>query len=140
MIYDDNEGVQVLDEADSWDLLEAHSFGRLAYAIGSRPELVPINYCARDRKIYFRTAGGSKLFGVTVNHNVAFEMDTIRGDIARSVIVAGTARRLESEDEIEFAQSLPLRPWIPTDKFNYVEIEVDEISGREFHLGPEPCD
>ena len=67
-------------------------------------------------------------------------MDTIRGDIARSVIVAGTARRLESEDEIEFAQSLPLRPWIPTDKFNYVEIEVDEISGREFHLGPEPCD
>ncbi|WP_040155827.1 pyridoxamine 5'-phosphate oxidase family protein [Mobilicoccus massiliensis] len=131
---------RVLSDEESWSLLEARSFGRLAYAIGSHPEIVPINYCANDRKIYFRTAGGDKLFGVTLNHNVAFEIDDIRGDRAKSVIVSGTARRLETSAEIEKAEELPLRPWVPSAKFNYVEIEVDEISGREFHLGPESCD
>ncbi len=135
-----SENPQVLDNADAEAFLESKSFGRLAYAIGSHPEIVPINYCARGGKIYFRTSGGSKLFGVTINHNVAFEVDDMRDETARSVIVKGVARQLESAEDIEYVETLPLRPWIATDKFNYVEIEIEEMTGREFHMESEPCD
>lgn len=129
--------VRELDVDETWELLESRDFGRLAYAVGSHPEVVPINYCAADRAIYFRTAAGGKLFGVTINQNVAFEIDEIRDEVARSVIVRGTARRLETSEEIEKAEQLPLRPWMPTDKFNYVRIDVDEVTGREFHMEPD---
>lgn len=132
--------VRELELEECWSLLESRDVGRLAYAVGSHPEIVPINYCAADRAIYFRTAGGGKLFGVTVNQNVAFEIDDILGEVARSVVVAGTARRLERSEEIEMAEELPLRPWIPADKYNYVRIDVDEVTGRELHMGAEPCD
>ena len=29
---------------------------------------------------------------------------------------------------------MPLRPWVDTLKYNVVEIEITEISGRAFHL------
>lgn len=140
MSYDESANVRVLSDEESWDLLEATSFGRLAYAVGTHPEIVPINYVARERRIWFRSSGGSKLFAVTVNHNVAFEIDDIQGEVARSVIVHGTARRIESEAELEYAQALPLRPWVPEDKYFYVEIDVDEVSGRELHMGEESED
>jgi len=132
--------VRELDLDETWELLGARDFGRLAYAVGTHPEVVPINYCAADRAIYFRTASGGKLFGVTINQNVAFEIDEIRDEVARSVIVRGTARRLETSEEIEKAEQLPLRPWMPTDKFNYVRIDVDEVTGREFHMEPDTTD
>ncbi|WP_312722117.1 pyridoxamine 5'-phosphate oxidase family protein [Mobilicoccus sp.] len=132
--------VRELELGECWTLLESRDFGRLAYSVGTHPEIVPINYCVSDRAIYFRTAGGGKLFGVTVNQNVAFEIDDIVGEVARSVIVTGTATRLDHQAEIDKAEELPLRPWIPADKYNYVRIDVDDVSGRELHMGAEPCD
>ena len=39
---------------------------------------------------------------------------------------------------IQEADELPLKPWLPTLKYNYVEITPEEISGRRFQLGEEP--
>ncbi|MDO5629112.1 MAG: pyridoxamine 5'-phosphate oxidase family protein [Mobilicoccus sp.] len=137
-MHDDTEPTRAMDDDEAWAFLETRSFGRLAYAISGRPEIVPINYVAHEGKLYFRTAGGDKLFGVTINPEVAFEIDELQGEVARSVIVHGTARVLETNAEKAFVESLPLRPWIPTVKLNYVEITPEETTGREFHLGPEP--
>ena len=57
----------------------------------------------------------------------------IRNDTAASVIVRGRARVLEG-DEVYRAESLPLRPWVPTMKNVVVEIEPTELSGRRFRL------
>jgi hypothetical protein len=38
------------------------------------------------------------------------------------------------EHEEHRAENLPLRPWVPTLKYNVVELEVTEISGRRFEL------
>ncbi len=50
----------------------------------------------------------------------------------------GSARILSALSEIEAADRLPLRPWIATVKYNYVEIAVEEITARRFEFGPEP--
>ena len=50
-----------------------------------------------------------------------------------SVVLRGRARQLE-EDEEHRAENVPLRPWVPSLKFNVVEIRPTEISGRAFDL------
>ena len=88
--------------------------------------------------ILMRTAEGTKLFGVTVNNRVAFEVDDYGANDGWSVVLKGTARALETEAEIAEAEASSLVPWIPTVKRNFIRIDVDEISGRRVTFGPEP--
>ena len=67
-----------------------------------------------------------------------FEVDEYTDTDAWSVIVRGAAHRLDSAEEVRAADRLPLRPWTPTLKYNYIEIVPDEISARRFEFGPEP--
>lgn len=127
-----------LSEDEIWRMVEATAFGRLAFAVAGSPDIVPINYIAHDRKLYFRSSAGSKLLGVTINQKVAFEIDEVTDRKARSVIMYGTARELTTSEELEWAETLPLHPWVPTLKYHFIEISIDEASGREFTLGPEP--
>lgn len=126
--------VTELEEGRCWELLESHEFGRLAFAVANDPDITPVNYCARDGKIYIRTAAGSKLLSVTINHKIAFEFDQVRPTEAVSVILYGRARELDTAEEREFFESLPLRPWISTAKYHYLEITPDQVSGRRFKL------
>lgn len=130
--------VERLTDEESWAFLGEQEFARLAFSVAGEPDIVPINIYTRDRTVYFRTAEGSKLLGVTVNPRVALEVDVVEGDTARSVIVRGTARELERDAEYEFAESLPLRSWVPTLKYHYIAVTCEEISGRLFHLGELP--
>ena len=50
----------------------------------------------------------------------------------------GHARRLDALDEVEAADRLPLEPWIPTVKYNYVRVVPAELTGRAFARGEEP--
>ncbi len=127
--------IEPLDEAGCWELLEGHEFGRLAFSVANEPDIVPLNFCARDQKVYFRTGSGSKLLAMTINQKVAFEFDLVEDGIAKSVIIYGTAREMDDESEREFFESLPLRPWVATHKYHYLEITPREIHGRLFHLG-----
>lgn len=126
-----------MPEQEAWDFLGQHAFGRLAYVIAGEPDIVPINYCADNGRLVFRTAEGSKLFAVVTGGKVAFEVDAVRSDHANSVIVHGQARLLEGS-EAEAAEELPLRAWVPTVKYNLVEITPESVTGRRFLLGPEP--
>lgn len=125
-------------DEQSLERLASKSFGRLAFHVGGRVEIFPVNYHAHDRRILFRTAPGTKLAGTIIASDVAFQVDEITGASAWSVIAHGRPRHLEREAEIEEAAALPLRPWLPTSKREFVEITIDRISGREYRLGPEP--
>lgn len=130
----DPSPVTNLTEDTCWEMLHGQEFGRLAFHLADEVHLVPINYAVDDeRRIVFRTAEGSKLLGLTMNADVAFEIDEYTEDEARSVVIRGRARQLEPREEVETEQ-LPLRPWVNTAKFNTIAIEVDEITGRQFSL------
>lgn len=132
-VENDDNAVGELTEMEAWELLRQHEFGRLAYHLVGEVNLTPINYTTDGERIYFRTAEGSKLLGVTMNHDVAFEIDQFDQERAFSVVVHGRATVLEGH-ESDVVESLPLRPWVPTAKFHVIAIEPDQVTGRTFRL------
>nr|WP_308193863.1 pyridoxamine 5'-phosphate oxidase family protein [Microbacterium sp. SS28] len=133
-----DETVVSLTEDECWDLLARHELGRLALAVAGEPEIFPVNYVVDGPRILFRTAPGSKLAELTVNPHVAFEVDEYDEDAAASVVVKGTAHRLELQREIDEADALPLMPWIPTLKYRWVRIAPTAVTGIRFARVPEP--
>lgn len=131
-------GFVELGEAECWRLLSAAEIGRLALAPAGEVDVFPINFVVADRAIYFRTAPGSKLLGLSVNPDVALEIDSWDDASAYSIVVKGVAERLESQTEIDEADRLPLAPWLPTLKYRWVRINPTTVSGRSFVRGAEP--
>ncbi|MCU1537334.1 MAG: pyridoxamine 5-phosphate oxidase-related FMN-binding protein [Humibacillus sp.] len=131
--YRHGESAQELHPEESWGFLADHELGRLAFHLADEVHIVPINYVAEDRRLLFLTAEGSKLLGLTMNADVAFEVDEITGEQATSVIVRGRARQLVGS-AAWVADRLPLRPWVDTPKYIVVEIVADEVTGRRFDL------
>ena len=131
----DDNPITVLSEEACWDRLDAEEFGRMAFHLADEVHIIPLNYALDGQRIVFRTAEGSKLLGVAMNEDVAFEIDRVEEDSERawSIIVRGKATILDGEDARN-ADNLRLRPWVSTTKFNVVAISVEEISGREFVL------
>jgi uncharacterized protein len=133
MSPNDNNAVHVLHPEECWEFLRGHEFGRLGFHLADEVHIVPINYAVDDNRLLFLTAEGSKLLGVTMNSDVAFEVDEIIDEHATSVLVRGRARQLVGS-AAWVADRLPLRPWVDTPKYIVVEITADEINGRRFDL------
>ena len=129
----EQEPVGQMTTDECWEMLRANEFGRLAFHLAGEVHLTPINYAVDHDTLLFRTAEGSKLLGVVMNPDVAFEIDEFDEHHARSVVIRGVARRLE-ENEEHRAENVPLRPWVPTLKYDVVEIRPTEITGRSFEL------
>lgn len=127
--------VQILSEAECWARLRATEFGRMAYHLADEVHIAPVNYAVDGGRILFRTAEGSKLLGLVMNEDVAFEIDLVdeEAENAWSVVARGRAQILEGE-QVRQADNLRLRPWVSSAKHNVVAIAVEEVSGREFHL------
>ncbi|MDO5032069.1 pyridoxamine 5'-phosphate oxidase family protein [Corynebacterium sp.] len=130
--------IEVLKDDEALELMGTQQLGRLVVRMHEDMDLYPVNFVVSEGKIFFRTAEGSKLVNVLLNDKVLFEADDHTNEKAWSVIVKGHARILETNDDIHKADDLPLKPWLPTLKYNYVEITPDSISGRRFQLGEEP--
>jgi len=129
----DEGSVVHLTEEECWGLLETEEFGRLAYRLVDEVHLVPINYLVDGRTLVFRTAAGNKLLAAALHSDVALEIDWHSDLAAWSVVARGRMRRL-SEDEMHRVERLPLRPWVPTPKYDVVELRPDAVTGRRFLL------
>lgn len=127
----------LLPDQQCWELLEAQHFGRLAYHLIDEVHLVPINYLAQPERsrLLFRTAQGSKLLGVAMHHDVAFEIDHVSDNSAWSVVARGRAVQLDGAAARD-ALELPIRVWVADDKPTVVAIEVSEVSGRRYTIRP----
>jgi uncharacterized protein len=128
-----DEVVTDLTPDECWQMLRDEEFGRLAYRLVDEVHLTPVNYAVDGGTLLFRTAEGSKLLAVAMGSEVAFEIDRFGEESARSVVVRGRARILP-EDEEHRAENVPLRSWVPTLKYNVVEIQPQFVSGRAFEL------
>lgn len=124
-----------LSERDCWELLAKARYGRLAYHLAGEVHIVPINYLTQTatRSLIFRTAEGSKLLGVVMDHDVAFEIDDVVGEAAWSVVARGRATLLEG-DAVRATEDLPLITWVGEHKHHVVSVEVTEVTGRRFEL------
>ncbi|WP_270409907.1 pyridoxamine 5'-phosphate oxidase family protein [Microbacterium maritypicum] len=130
--------IEMLTSDRSWELLGTQELGRLVTHVGETIDIFPVNYVVDGEGILFRTAPGSKLFELTVNTDVLFEVDDHTDTDAWSVIIRGYATALESDADVQRAETAGLRPWIPTVKRVYVRIAPTSVSGRAFCRSAEP--
>lgn len=135
---DTTDPITPLSESECWERLAAHELGRLVTHVGDVLDIFPVNYTLDGESLVFRTAEGSKLTELTINDKVLFEVDEYSDTDAWSVVVHGSAQRLATAEEVAAADALPLTPWIPTLKYNYVRIVPTALSGRDFRRGEEP--
>jgi len=128
-----DEPVQPLEAQECWELLEGEEFGRLAYRLVDEVHIVPINYVVDGGSVLFRTASGNKLLAAALHSDVALEIDWHDDTAAWSVVARGHLQQLE-EDQEHRADDLSLHPWVPTLKYDVVELVPETVTGRHFRL------
>lgn len=125
--------VRELTEDESWEFLGLQPVGRLATAAAGEPEIFPVNFAAANKRIFIRTAPGSKLAEVAINGRVAFEVDQMGADIAYSVVVKGTGEILTDDADITDAEATGLLTYQEDGtKDIWLRITPAEVSGRRF--------
>ena len=125
--------MQSLDQAHCRALLEGQTLGRVAFANGTFPMVLPVNYVCSDNLIVFRTGPGLKLENVPMSA-VAFEIDGITNSQAWSVVVLGHARELTTAlgERYDALRRLDVPTVAPGVKNSWIGIEMQEVSGRTF--------
>lgn len=127
----DNRTDTAISAEECWDLLEAHSFGRLAYRLVDEVHVVPLDYAVAGRSVYVRTHAGNKLLAAALSSDVALEIDCDAGDSAWSVVARGRLRRLDPPEPPP-AVDFPPRPWFDELASEVVELVADAVAGRRF--------
>ncbi|WP_194411005.1 pyridoxamine 5'-phosphate oxidase family protein [Microbacterium cremeum] len=135
---ENSDPVVVLDDEQCWERLREQELGRIVTRVGEVMDIFPVNYVTDGQTLLFRTAQGSKLAELTINSGVLFEADAHTEADAWSVVVHGRAHALDTAAEVQYADGLGLRPWIPTLKYVYVRIVPESVTGRFFERAPEP--
>ncbi|MEP7333901.1 MAG: pyridoxamine 5'-phosphate oxidase family protein [Terracoccus sp.] len=128
-----DEPTHEMHPEECWEFLRDHEFGRIAFHLLDEVHIVPINYVVDGDRLIFRTSEGSKLLGLKMNADVAFEADEVKEEMATSVVLRGQARELTG-DAGRLVEQLPLRPWVNTPKMRIIAIEKIEATGRRFDL------
>lgn len=123
----------VMTDDECWDMLAAHELGRLAWADDDQVTILPINYAVDERTIVFRTAEGSKAEAVVSDRLLAFQIDSVEGEVARSVLVRGRGHLLPASEEARLEQE-GLRVWLGPGKPILVLLEPTDVSGRRYRL------
>ena len=129
---DARTGLVEMTTAECWEQLDANGVGRVAVAVGSTPDIFPVNYAVRDGEIVIRTEAGTKLAAATMMPGVAFEIDEIDQATHRgwSVVVKGHGREPKELAEVVALEELDLQPWADASKTRWLMITPSEVTGR----------
>lgn len=134
-----HDAIEVLPVDACLRLLECADLGRLAFAIGGRPEIFPVNYTMDADVILLRTAPGTKLRHAP-HRRVAFEVDAVdpAAGVAWSVVVKGLLEDITlREDPFSIARrTVEVTPLAPGERRYSLAIYPAEITGRRFPIVP----
>ncbi len=142
VVYDRN-GLEILSADECQSLLKQGYLGRIGIVTYSQghpiPLVLPVNYCVDGGDIVFRFAQGTKLQSIATGRDAAFEIDDIENTYQTgwSVVVLGPAQVMNTQEELDHAKTLPLKPWATgrTPDWVWVRLTPKEITGRRIPLG-----
>ena len=116
-----------LSTADCWHLLHGVAVGRVAIVRGGLPSIVPVNICAQDGSVFFRTGPGALLEAALAGDVLSVEADDV--DVAWhrgwSVVVSGHAEVVADRPEV------PVAAWARSDAHHVVRINGEVVTGRK---------
>lgn len=127
----DHADLEVLSTDECFDLLASEPVGRVAFIADGDPQIFPITYLVADNRILFRSGEGTKLNAAAHARRVAFEVDSYDAVNHRgwSVVANGHARLVDDDERVQGMED-HLEPWVEAARANWIEILVDDISGR----------
>ena len=130
--------LEVLSEDQCRELLASRNLGRIAFSIGSQPEIFPVNYAVDGSIVVFRTAPDTILLQA-IKSRIAFEVDDWDPEsrVGWSVVLKGVAQEVTTGID-PFAAALrerPVVPLAPGARERWIAIYPSQISGRRFGRG-----
>jgi hypothetical protein len=134
----EEDGLELLTEEQSMQLLASQSLGRVGVSVGALPAIFPVNYVLVEGDIFFRTGEGLKSKAALHRSVLAFEVDD--SDYASrtgwSVLVVGLAEEVSPERGSELPD--PPTPWASGERRHLIRIHPEFVSGRRInpHVGP----
>jgi uncharacterized protein len=133
-----DEGLELLTEAQCWELLASSGVGRVGITIAGLPAILPVNYVQIDGDIVFRTSTGTKLHAATQRAVVAFEVDSYDPDAHEgwSVLLVGRSTNVSEETERADLEGQVSPAWADGNRTEFVRIKPEFISGRRI-VAPE---
>jgi uncharacterized protein len=131
-----DEGLEVLSEHESLQLLENARIGRVAVCLGGIPAVMPVNYALVGGEVMFFTGAGIKLNAALRGQSVTFEVDDIDVDhqCGWSVLVIGRLVDAGLRARAR-AEALGLYPWAPGARHHLLRIRREMVSGRRILTG-----
>jgi hypothetical protein len=131
-------GLRILSRGECLALLAAAPVGRIVFTDRALPAVQLVNYLLDGDHIVIRTRAGSKLAAAARRAVVAFEIDEIdAADHAGwTVTVVGEATVVRAPEEVSRLAALPLRPWAPGVREDFIRVKVDLVDGRRLGLAP----
>lgn len=128
------DAVVTLTEDECHKLLQTHRprLGRLAFVDEGWPLVLPMNFVADGRFLWFRTAPGSKLMAALRVQQVTFQVDDVDEAWREgwSVLAYGRLRLVTDADELAIAKDLPLQPWARGERPHFLRMDIERVTGR----------
>lgn len=120
-----------LDRGESLRLLATVPVGRLIFTVNALPAVRPMNFAVVDGLILLRTAVGSAVARKVDDTIVAFEADELDAVACSgwSVTVTGRAARVTDPDAAARYRQVPLVPWAPGIRDQFVTITTELAEG-----------
>ena len=134
-----DEGLELLTDAQCFELLGRVHIGRVGVSVGALPAIFPVNFCFSQGSVYFLTGEGTKLRAALRGAVVAFEVDEFdpSNDTGLSVLIVGRATEISDVATRSRVLAEGLRPSAGGERQHLVQLSTDLISGRA--IGPDPA-
>ena len=120
--------------------LRAGGVGRLVFVSERGPVAHPVNYAVRGEDVVVSTTI-DQADHLEQAERVSFQIDRVDEAMSEgwSVLVTGTARRVDDPDELVELARLGLEPWAGGNRHALVRITATETTGRLVAQGPPPA-
>jgi uncharacterized protein len=121
-----------LDRGESLRLLASAPVGRLIFTVNALPAVRLMNFAVVDGLIVLRTAVGTTVARKVHDAIVAFEADDLDAATSSgwSVVVTGRCTRVTDPELIARYRNVPLVPWAPGERDQFVTITTQVVEGR----------
>ena len=123
-----SRGLDILDEEQCEQLLDATHFGRIVTKLGEAVAALPVFYAMDRRDIIFRTDPGTKLMAAVLQTEVAFEIDNEAE--GWSVLVVGHCEEVRSHRDVERTLAVLDAYWPGDERERVVRIHPERMTGR----------
>lgn len=121
-----------LGRAESMRLLAGAQVGRVIFTVNALPAVRVMNFALVDGMIVLRTAADTTVARKVHDVIVAFEVDHLDPATSSgwSVVITGRATRVADPELIARYRKVPLVPWAPGERDQFVTITTEMVEGR----------